>query len=569
MKVLIIGGVAAGTKVAAKLKREDRGAEVTILTKGRDISYAGCGLPYYVGGVIAERSQLVVNTPEAFEKLTGARVLTGMEATGLDREKRQVEAVDQETGEHSFYEYDKLVIATGASPFRPNCEGLDLENVFYMRTPDDAVALRQAVDSGNLRRAVVVGGGFIGLEMAENLVHAGVHTTLLQRGAQVLPPLDADMAAEIHAYLRGQGVELRLGVRVSGFSPQGDGLAVELEGGERFPADLVLLGIGVAPDTELARRAGLALGVKGAISVDGQMRTSAPDVYAVGDAVEVRHFVTGAKSHIALAGPANKQGRIAADHICGRRSAYTGALGTSVLKLFDLTAASTGLNEKQARAAGVAYDKVVTYSASHASYYPGARNMTVKTLFDPASGRILGAQIVGFDGVDKRMDVLAAAIRAGLTAEQLTELDLAYAPPYGSAKDPVNMAGYVIENVRAGLVEQHHWDAVAELPADGSVILLDVRTPGEVRKQGLLRSDALHIPLDELRGRLGELDKGKKIYVNCYSGLRSYLACRILSQHGFQCSNLSGGWRFWSYNATDRAHDAAPTHLCGVPTGKD
>ena len=245
------------------------------------------------------------------------------------------------------------------------------------------------------------------------------------------------------------------------------------------------------------------------------------------------------------------------------------SLGTSVLKLFDLTAASTGLNEKQARAAGVAYDKVVTYSASHASYYPGARNMTVKTLFDPASGRILGAQIVGFDGVDKRMDVLAAAIRAGLTAEQLTELDLAYAPPYGSAKDPVNMAGYVIENVRAGLVEQHHWDAVAELPADGSVILLDVRTPGEVRKQGLLRSDALHIPLDELRGRLGELDKGKKVYVNCYSGLRSYLACRILSQHGFQCSNLSGGWRFWSYNATDRTHDAAPTHLCGVPTGKD
>ena len=299
------------------------------------------------------------------------------------------------------------------------------------------------------------------------------------------------------------------------------------------------------------------------------MRTSAPDVYAVGDAVEVRHFVTGAQSHIALAGPANKQGRIAADHICGRRSAYTGALGTSVLKLFNLTAASTGLNEKQARAAGGAYDKVVTYSASHASYYPGARNMTVKTLFDPASGRILGAQIVGFDGVDKRMDVLAAAIRAGLTAEQLTELDLAYAPPYGSAKDPVNMAGYVIENVRAGLVEQHHWDAVAELPADGSVILLDVRTPGEVRKQGLLRSDALHIPLDELRGRLGELDKGKKIYVNCYSGLRSYLACRILSQHGFRCSNLSGGWRFWSYNATDRTHDAAPTHLCGVPTGKD
>ena len=272
---------------------------------------------------------------------------------------------------------------------------------------------------------------------------------------------------------------------------------------------------------------------------------------------------------LALPGPLHKQAPRPAGRGGGRRSAYTGALGTSVLKLFDLTAASTGLNEKQARAAGVAYDKVVTYSASHASYYPGARNMTVKTLFDPASGRILGAQIVGFDGVDKRIDVLATAIRAGMKATELKDLDLAYAPPYSSAKDPVNMAGYVIENVRAGLVEQHHWDAVAELSADGSVILLDVRTPGEVRKQGLLRSDALHIPLDELRGRLGELDKGKKIYVNCYSGLRSYLACRILSQHGFQCSNLSGGWRFWSYNATDRAHDAAPTHLCGVPTGKD
>lgn len=569
MKVLIIGGVAGGATAAARLRRLDESAEIVILERSGYVSYANCGLPYYIGGVIEKKQALTLQTKESFWNRFHIDVRLNNEALSIDRERKTVRVRRLLDGSEYEETYDKLILSPGAKALRPPLPGIDSPRIFTLRTVEDTFAIREQIERTKPENAVVIGGGFIGLEMAENLVHAGVHTTLLQRGAQVLPPLDADMAAEIHAYLRGQGVELRLGARVSGFSPQGDGLAVELEGGERFPADLVLLGIGVAPDTELARRAGLALGVKGAISVDGQMRTSAPDVYAVGDAVEVRHFVTGAKSHIALAGPANKQGRIAADHICGRRSAYTGALGTSVLKLFDLTAASTGLNEKQARAAGVAYDKVVTYSASHASYYPGARNMTVKTLFDPASGRILGAQIVGFDGVDKRMDVLAAAIRAGLTAEQLTELDLAYAPPYGSAKDPVNMAGYVIENVRAGLVEQHHWDAVAELPADGSVILLDVRTPGEVRKQGLLRSDALHIPLDELRGRLGELDKGKKIYVNCYSGLRSYLACRILSQHGFQCSNLSGGWRFWSYNATDRAHDAAPTHLCGVPTGKD
>ena len=366
------------------------------------------------------------------------------------------------------------------------------------------------------------------------------------------------------------GINVRTGTQIAEIlSENGKASGIRTAFGEIEPSDIILVSAGVKPVGALAEQAGLALGLKGGIIVDDEMRTSHKDIWACGDCVQMKNRITGKPAYVPLGTTANKQGRIAADHICGRRSAYTGALGTSVLKLFDLTAASTGLNEKQARAAGVAYDKAGDLLRLPRPPTAGARNMTVKTLFDPASGRILGAQIVGFDGVDKRMDVLAAAIRAGLTAEQLTELDLAYAPPYGSAKDPVNMAGYVIENVRAGLVEQHHWDAVAELSADGSVILLDVRTPGEVRKQGLLRSDALHIPLDELRGRLGELDKGKKIYVNCYSGLRSYLACRILSQHGFQCSNLSGGWRFWSYNATDRAHDAAPTHLCGVPTGKD
>ena len=568
MKVVIIGGVAGGATAAARLRRLDEEAEIVVLERTGYVSYANCGLPYYVGGVITDRDELTLQTPEGFRRRFGIDVRVGHEALAIRPAEHRVEVRRLADGGTYTETYDKLILSPGARPVLPGLPGEDDPRVFTLRTVEDTLRIREYLDTHPVRRAVVVGGGFIGLEAAENLLHAGAATTLLQRGSQVLPPLDGDMAAEVHAYLRGCGLDLRLNARVTGFLPGADGLSVTLEGGESIPADLVLLGIGVTPDSALAREAGLALGVKGTIAVDEHMRTSCPDIYAVGDAVEVRHFVSGVKSHIALAGPANKQGRIAADHICGIPSTFTGSQGTSVIKLFDMTAASTGLNEKTARAAGVDYGKAVTYSASHATYYPGAHNMTVKTLYDPATGRILGAQIVGFDGVDKRMDVLAAAIRAGLTADGLTELDLAYAPPYGSAKDPVNMAGYVIENLRAGRVEQHHWDEVAGLPADGSVVLLDVRTPGEVRRQGLLRPDAVNIPLDELRNRLGELDPAKKIYVNCFSGLRSYLACRILSQHGYRCSNLAGGWRFWSYNATDRAHDAAPTHLCGIPTGQ-
>ena len=567
MKVVIVGGVAGGATAAARIRRLDEQAEIVVFERSGYISYANCGLPYYIGGVITDQAELTLQTPESFWQRFRVDMRVRHEVIAIHPERKAVSVRNLSTGETFEESYDKLLLSPGAKPTQPELPGVG--QVFTLRTVEDTLRIHEFVKTHHPRSVVLAGGGFISLEMAENLRELGMEVTMVQRPKQLMNPFDPEMASFIHAKMRKKGVRLLLGHTVEGFEEAPGGVRVLLKGAEPLEAELVVLAIGVTPDTQLAKEAGLELGVKGSIAVNDRMETSVPDIYAVGDAVQVQHFVTGEHTLISLAGPANKQGRIAADHICGRRSAYTGALGTSVLKLFDLTAASTGLNEKQARAAGVAYDKVVTYSASHASYYPGARNMTVKTLFDPASGRILGAQIVGFDGVDKRMDVLAAAIRAGLTAEQLTELDLAYAPPYGSAKDPVNMAGYVIENVRAGLVEQHHWDAVAELPADGSVILLDVRTPGEVRKQGLLRSDALHIPLDELRGRLGELDKGKKIYVNCYSGLRSYLACRILSQHGFQCSNLSGGWRFWSYNATDRAHDAAPTHLCGVPTGKD
>ena len=564
MKVVIIGGGAGGATAAARLRRLDEHAEIVILERSGYVSYANCGLPYYIGGTIQSQSALTLQTPDSFRSRFNIDVRVQSEATAVDPQAHTVTVRDLRSGTEYTETYDKLILSPGARAIRPPLPGVDSERIYTLRTVEDTLRIRQVVKTQRPQSAIVVGGGFIGLEMAENLMHAGLHTTLIQLDDQVLLPMDPDMAGEIHSYLRAQGLDLHLSTGVTGFEERGDKICALLGDAPSVEADMVVMAIGVAPDSDLAKKAGLTLGVRGSIAVDSHMRTSAPDIYAVGDAVEVTSLATGQKALVSLAGPANRQGRIAADHICGLGSAYGGAQGTSVIKLFDMTAASTGLNEKTARAGGIRFDKVVTYSASHASYYPGARNMVVKTLFDPADGRVLGAQIIGFDGVDKRMDVLAAAIRAGLTAQQLTELDLAYAPPYSSAKDPVNMAGYVIENVRSGLVRQHHWNEVAGLPQDGSVTLLDVRTAAEFQSQGPVRGDAVNIPLDELRGRLDELDPKKPVYVNCYSGLRSYLACRILMQRGFDCSNLSGGWRFWSYAATDRRHDAAPTHLCGA-----
>ena len=565
MKVVIVGGVAGGATAAARLRRLDEEAEIVILERSGYVSYANCGLPYYIGGTIQDKGALTLQTPESFRARFNIDVRVRHEVLSLQPQAHTVTVRRLDDGAEYTESYDKLILSPGAKAIRPPLPGIDLEGIFTLRTVEDTLRIREFLEHHQPKSAVVVGGGFIGLEMAENLIHAGVHTTLIQLDDQVLLPLDKDMAGEVHSYLRGQGLDLRLGTAVTGFRRQGSQLETLIGDEPPVAADLVILAIGVAPESQLARQAGLTLGQKGAIVVDAHMRTSQPDIYAVGDAVELTHAVTGQKALVALAGPANRQGRVAADHICGLGQSYAGAQGSSILKLFDMTAAATGLNEKAAQAAGVAYDKTVTYSASHATYYPGAQNMTIKTLFDPQTGRILGAEIVGFDGVDKRIDVMAAAIRAGLTAQQLTQLDLAYAPPYSSAKDPVNMAGYVIENLRGGLVRQYHWDQVATLPDDGSVTLLDVRTPQEVEAQGLLRPDALHIPLDSLRQHLDQLDPAKEVYVNCYSGLRSYLACRILSQRGFRCHNLSGGWRFWSYAAQDRVHDATPTHLCGIP----
>lgn len=562
MKVVIIGGVAGGATAAARLRRLDEQAEIIILERSGYISYANCGLPYYIGGEITDREALTLQTPASFWARFRIEVRVHNEVTAIHPERKNVTVRRLDDGVVYEEAYDKLILSPGAKPVRPALPGINDSRIFTLRNVEDTFAIHAFIEQNAPRRAVVAGGGFIGLEMAENLTQQGIETTIVERMEQVMAPLDSDMACSVHAYLREKGVNLRLGETVAGFTSNEAGLRVRLESGDSVSADFVILALGVAPDTALARAAGLALGVRGSIAVNDRMQTSDQDIYAVGDAVESVHFVSGEKTLAALAGPANKQGRIAADQICGRESRYHGVQGSSVLKLFDMTVAATGLNEAAARAAGIAFDKTVTFSASHATYYLGATNMTVKTLFSPETGRLFGAQIVGFEGVDKRIDVLAAAVRMGMTGEALTELELSYAPPYSSAKDPVNMAGYVIENVRSGLVRQYHWHDVEALPRDGSVILLDTRTPAEYGRGHI--EGAVNLPLDELRERLPELERGKPIYVNCHSGLRSYLACRILMQNGFECYNLSGGYRFYQIVIHER-EDHRPAYPCGLP----
>lgn len=544
-KILIVGGVDGGATAAARLRRLDESAEIIIFERSGYVSYANCGLPYYVGGVIQDRKALSLQTPQSFRARFNIDVRTLSEVTVIDRAEKTVTVRDLRGGTEYREGYDKLILAPGAGAVRTGLPGEDDERIFTLRTMEDTFRIKAFIKERRPKRSVIIGGGFIGLEMAENLMHAGVETVMLQRRDQILPPLDYDMVCELHAHMREKGVDLRFFTSPERFSEEDGRLLVALKGGEKLGCDMAVLAVGVVPDTKLAADAGLKLGQKGAIVTNTHMQTSDPDIYAAGDAVEVRHLVTGAGTLIPLAGPANKQGRIAADNICGIASEYKGSLGTSILKLFDMTAASAGLNEKTAKAAGIPYDKTVNFSASHAIYYPGAENMTIKTLFDPGSGRILGAQITGYAGVDKRIDVMAAAIRAGMTAAELSQLELAYAPPFSSAKDPVNMAGFIIENVRGGLVKQLHWQDVEALPRDGSITLLDVREPGEYTEGHI--DGALNIPLNRLRDRAGELDKSKPVYVNCYSGLRSYIACRVLTGLGFDCYNLSGGWRFYGY----------------------
>jgi NADPH-dependent 2,4-dienoyl-CoA reductase/sulfur reductase-like enzyme/rhodanese-related sulfurtransferase len=545
MKVIIIGGVAGGATAAARLRRLDESAEIIILERTGYVSYANCGLPYFLSGVIADEGKLTLQTPASFKERFNIDVRVRNEAVAIDPDAKTVTVRRLEDGSEYTEDYDALVYAPGARATRPDMPGADDGRILTMRTVEDTFRIRQLIEARNPRTAIVVGGGFIGLEVAENLVEAGIAVTLLQRSDQVLRPLDRDMASLIHNKLRAAGVDLRLGTPVVGYERpgEGEGMRVITEEGGVLEADLVFIGLGTTPDTVLAKEAGIELGRKGAVVVDDHMRTSAPDIYAVGDAVEIVNSVSGQKALIPLAGPANKQGRIAANNICGIDDVYTGSLGSSIVKVFDLTAAATGLNSSGAKAAGIDFDSVVLRPASHATYYPGSSSITMKVLFEPATGRIIGAQALGKEEVAKQVDVFATAITAGMTAADLEDLDLAYAPPFSSAKSPVNMAGFIIENLRAGRVKQFHWDDVAGLPRDGSITLLDTRTEGEYARGHY--DGTVNIPLDSLRGRLDELDASKPVYVNCQVGLRGYIACRILMAHGFDCYNLTGGYGFY------------------------
>lgn len=543
MKVVIVGGVAGGATAAARIRRLDEQAEIVVFERSGYISYANCGLPYYIGGVIEDAEELTLQTPESFFARFRVRMKVLHEVTSIHPDRKTVSVTNLQTGERFEESYDKLLLSPGAKPTQPRFPGADSDRLFTLRTVEDTLRIRAYIDEHHPRSAVLAGGGFIGLELAENLRELGMDVTIVQKPMHLMTPFDADMAALIHGEMRQHGVKLALGHTVEGFAQRDGGMDVLLQDAAPLHADMVILAIGVTPDTGLAKDAGLALGVRGSIAVSDRMETSVPDIYAVGDAVQVRHFVTGQDALIALAGPANKQGRIAADNICGGDSRYTGSQGSSVLKVFDMTAALTGLNETQAAAAGLDTDAVILSPMSHAGYYPGGRVMTMKVIFEKETYRLLGAQIVGFEGVDKRIDVLATAIRAGMKATELKDLELAYAPPYSSAKDPVNMAGFMVDNIARGLLRQWHLADADSLPRDGSVTLLDTRTPGEYSAGHI--EGFINIPVDDLRERLHELDRTKPVYVICQSGLRSYIACRILAGHGFDCYNFSGGYRFY------------------------
>ena len=553
MKVVIVGGVAGGASAAARLRRLDESAEIIMFERGEYISFANCGLPYYIGGEITKKSALTLQTPQSFNARFNVDVRVNSEVTSIDPKAKTVTVRSKDRGEYTE-SYDKLILSPGAAPIRPPMEGADNARVFTLRNIPDTIKIREYVEEEFPESAVVVGGGYIGVEMAENLKNAGVAVTIVELADHVIAPLDYDMACDVHRYLKEKGVGLILKNGVQAIKEEGGKLKLTLSDGE-IETDMVIMAVGVRPD------AGLELNKRGAIVVNEHMLTSDPDIYAVGDAVEVTDFVTGEKAYIPLAGPANKQGRIAADNICGIPTTYKNTLGSAVLKIFDMTVATTGVNERAAKAAGLDYDKVYTYSNSHASYYPGSTGMSIKALYEKGTGKILGAQIVGFDGVDKRCDVLATAIRAGMTAKDLTELELCYAPPFGSAKDPVNFVGYVIENTLAGRVKNFFWDDVAKLPRDGSVTLLDVRTDLE-RENGQYIEGFIHIPVDELRARAGELDKSKPVYIHCRTGLRSYVACCMLAGMGFDCYNLSGGWRLYESILSETK---SPEHGCYDP----
>lgn len=561
MKVVIIGGVAGGATAAARIRRLDEQAEIIVFERSGYISYANCGLPYYIGDTITDPEALTLQTPESFFSRFQITMKVRHEVTAIHAERNVVSVKNLETGAEFEERYDKLLLSPGAKPSLPPVPGTDIDRLFTLRTVEDTFRIKDYINKKNPRSVILAGGGFISLELAENLRHLGMEVTIIQRPKQLMNPFDEDMASFIHSEMRSHGIRLLLGHTVEGFEETENGVRVLLKEEAPLSADMAVLAIGVSPDTRLAEMAGLKLGIKNSIIVNERMETSVPNIFAVGDAVQVKHFVSGEDSLISLAGPANKQGRIAADNICGKNSRYSGSQGSSIIKVFNMTAAVTGLNEKSAKKAGLSVDKVILSPMSHAGYYPGGKVMTMKVVFEKETYRLLGAQIVGYEGVDKRIDVLSTAIRAGMKATDLNELDLAYAPPYSSAKDPVNMAGFMIENIASGQLKQFHLEDINDLPLDGSVTLLDARTEGEFSRGHV--TGFINIPVDQLRENLNKLPKDKPVYVMCQSGLRSYIACCILKGEGYDAYNFSGGYRFYDAVVNDRKLIQSSS-LCGM-----
>ena len=537
-RVLIVGGVAGGASCATRLRRLDESSEIVIFDRGPFVSFANCGLPYYVGGVIRDEARLLLATPELFRERFRIDVRVESEVVAVDRARREIEVRETATGRSSRERYDVLVLAAGAAPLRPPLPGIDLPGIFALRTIPDSRRIREWIDARAARRAVIVGGGFIGLEMAENLAQRGLAVTVVEMAPHVLPPFDAEMTEEIHDHLRRHNVSLRLADGVASFEAQEGGLLVRTSGGARLDADLVVLAIGVRPETTLARSAGLAIGGLGGVRVDEQMRTSDPAIWAVGDMVEVRDFVTGEWSLIPLAGPANRQGRLAAESIAGRPRPFRGVQGTAVCGLFGLTAALTGATEKSLKRAGISdYERVYLHPGHHVAYYPGARPIHFKLLFARETGRVLGAQAVGEEGVEKRIDAVSMAIQKGATVFDLEDAELCYAPQFGAAKDPVNVAGMIASNVVRGDVALERWEDLATTQA----LLLDVREAQEHTAGSI--PGAINLPLSALRARVAELPRDREIWIHCAAGQRSYYAARFLAQNGFRVKNLPGGYK--------------------------
>lgn len=559
MKVVIVGGVAGGASTAARLRRLDENMEITMFERTGYISYANCGLPYYIGDVIKDKKNLTLQTPKSFYDRFNVNVKVKHEVIDIDTVNKTVKVKDLLTSNVFDESYDKLVLSPGAKPIIPSFYKED-NRIFTLRTVEDTYKIKTYINNNNTKSVTIIGGGFIGVEMADNLKELGMDVSIVQSSKQLLKMLDSDMASFVHSTMKSRGVNLYLGRKVMDINPQDDKIITALDNDISLVSDIIILAVGVKPDNKLAKLANLELGVNGAIRVNSSMLTSNPDIYAVGDAVTVTNFVTKEEALITLAGPANRQGRIAADNICGIPSEYKGSQGSSIIKVFDLDVASTGITERECINRNINYEKVILSPASHATYYPNAKVLTLKVIYDKDSLNLLGAQIVGYDGVDKRIDVLATLIRLNAKAYDLKDLELAYAPPYSSAKDPVNMAGFIIDNILNGIVKQFDYNKLSKLDTN-SVILLDTRTKFEYEKGHA--KGFINIPLDDLRNRIDELDKNKDIYVMCQSGLRSYIAVRILVQNGYNAYNFIGGYRLYSSIRNDEKL-IEETYTCGM-----